>query len=219
MHSPRPSWRASHREGDEFVYIHNSGYWVEDVVVRADPAKFVFADGASEGFIKGKLGDNAPGGSSGKQVAGHVTREGERSGVTIELSWTDQYGDSQPATGGPLLPHIASLPPKSPRPVTQPAWQIGRPKGGASPEVLILVNGADGFVGTNVVIEADPDYFTFVLKRELGDLAGIGGLRFAGLPTDAGRALGVDFNVTYYDINGDEHRDHVPVKFDYGLSL
>ncbi|WP_431867383.1 hypothetical protein, partial [Microbacterium paraoxydans] len=54
--------------------------------------------------------------------------------------------------------------------------------------------------------------FTFVLKRELGDLEGIGGMRFVGRPTEAGRTFGVVFTVTYQDVNDEERTDYVPVE-------
>lgn len=214
--SPRPRWRVTHNDGDDWIYVHNSGYWVDDVVVRADPELFEFADGAEQGFIKGRLGDNVPGGSSGKQVAGRLTKRGEREGVTFTFSWTDQNGDAQPVAGVDDLPTSATLPARALEPVMQPTWQVGRPKQNPAKDVYMLVNGADGFVGTNVVIDADPAYFTFILKRELGDLTGLGGLRFAGRPTEAGRVLGVTFTISYNDVNGDEHIDYVPVEFGGG---
>jgi hypothetical protein len=145
-----------------------------------------------------------------------LTKKGEREGITFTFSWTDQHGDAQPGTSESSLPSTASLPPRALLAVTRPAWQIGKPKQNPGPDILLLVNGADGFVGTNVVIDADPTYFTFVLRRELGDISGIGGLRFAGRPTEAGTALGVNFTVTYNDMNGDEQTDYVPAKFGYG---
>ncbi|WEG10090.1 hypothetical protein PU630_05935 [Microbacterium horticulturae] len=68
-----------------------------------------------------------------------------------------------------------------------------------------------------MVIDADPNYFTFIRKKELGDLEGIGVLRFAGRPTDSGAAFGVDFTVTYEDANGDRCSDHVPAKFGFSF--
>jgi hypothetical protein len=141
--SPRPTWRISHRDGDDFIYVHNSGYWVEDVAVRADPELFVFAGGAGEGFIKGRLGDNVPGGSTGKQVPGELTREGARRGVAFDLSWIDQNGDRQPETSGSNLPSTASLPAKPLQKVVRPTWQIGRPKQSPGPDILVLANGAE----------------------------------------------------------------------------
>ncbi|MGB3374901.1 MAG: hypothetical protein WBA87_07160 [Microbacterium sp.] len=190
---------------------------LQDPVYNADIIRRVLAGGAGEGFIKGRLGDNVPGGSTGKQVPGELTREGARRGVAFDLSWIDQNGDRQPETSGSNLPSTASLPAKPLQKVVRPTWQIGRPKQSPGPDILVLANGAEGCVAKNVVIEADADYFTFVLKRELGDLEGIGVLRFAGRPTENGSVLGVDFYVTYEDVNGDEHTDHVPAKF--GMSF
>ncbi len=215
--SPRPAWRVSYRDGDDFVYVHNSGYWVQDVVVRADPDLFEFAGGASEGFIAGQLGDNVRGSSSGKQIPGRLTRKGASEGVRFQFSWTDQNGDRQPETSGEGLASEAALPPQRRRPPVRPTWQIGRPKQNPGKDVLVLANGAEGFVGKDVVIDADPSFFTFILKRELGDLAGIGILRFAGRPTEAGRVLGVTFTVTYLDANDEECTDHVPAEFGLGF--
>lgn len=209
--SPRPHWRVTHNDGDAWIYVHNSGYWVDDVVVRADPDLFEFADGAKQGFIKGRLGDNVPGGSRGKQVAGRLTKRGESEGVTFTFSWTDQHGDAQPVDGGDGLPTSATLPMRVLKPVTQPTWQIGRPKHHPDKDIFVLLNGADGFVGTKVVIDADPIYFTFILKRELGDLTGLGSLRFAGRATEAGAAFGVVFTISYNDVNGAEQTDYLPV--------
>lgn len=217
--SPRPTWWITHQDDDNFVFLRNKGYWVEDVTVRADSELFVFADGASEGFIKGRHAGNMPGESIGKQVPGELTREGIRRGVTFDLSWTDQNGDRQPETGGSDLLSTVSLPAKPLKKVIRPAWQIGIPREKSAPEVLMLVNGADGCVVKNVVIDADPNFFTFVLKRELGDLEGLGALRFAGRPTSMGSLHGVDFAVTYEDVNGDEHTDHVPEKFGMKVSF
>lgn len=214
--SPRPHWRVTRNDGDDWIYVHNSGYGVDDVVVHADPELFEFADGAEQGFIKGRLGDNGRGGSSGKQVAGRLTKRGEREGVTFTFAWTDQLGDAQPRTGVDGLPVSATLPARPLKPIMQPTWQIGRPKQNPAKDVFMLVNGADGFECTNVVIDAEPTYFTFMLKRELGDLAGIGGLRFAGRPTEAGRMLGATFTISYNDVNGDEHTDYLPMEFGRG---
>jgi hypothetical protein len=214
--SPRPRWRVTHADGDDWIYVHNSGYGVDDVVVRADPELFVFADGAKEGFIPGRLGDNVAGGSHGKQISGQLTERGEREGVTFTFSWTDQLGDAQPLTGMDDMPDFATLPARIPKQVSQPAWQIGRPKQNPAPDVWLLWNGADGFVGTEVKIDAEPAYFTFTLKRELGDLAGMGGLRFAGRPTQTGKVLGVTFTISYKDANGDDQFDYLPVEFGTG---
>jgi hypothetical protein len=217
--SPRPHWRVTHNDGDDAIYVHNSGYAVDDVVVGADPELFEFPEGAEQGFIKGRLGDNLPGGSTGIQVPGCVTRRGEREGVKFTFSWTDQNGDAQPMAGVDDLPTSASLAPRALKPVMRPTWQIGRPKQSASEDVLILVNGADGFVGKDVIIDADPTYFTFIRNRELQDLSGRGGLLFAGRPTEAGKVLGVTFEISYTDVNGDEHIDHVPKQFGMGWGL
>lgn len=214
--SPRPTWRVTHNPGDDWIYIHNSGYAVDDVVVSADPELFEFAEGAERGFIKGRLGDNTSGGSSGKQVAGTVTRKGEREGVTFTFSWKDQHGDTQPPSGFHDMPVTATLPPRTLLPVVEPTWQIGRPKGESDPDIYALVNGEPGFVATNVRIDASPQEFTFMVSKRLGDLSGVGGFKFGGRPEESGRILGVNFYVTYDDVNGDEHTDHVPKRFDRG---
>jgi hypothetical protein len=214
--SPRPRWRVTHNDGDDAIYVHNSGYAVDDVVISADPELYKFAEGAERGFIKGRLGDNDRGGSTGIQVPGRVTKRGEREGVTFTFSWTDQHGDAQPMAGTDDLPTSASIAARPLKPVIRPTWQIGRPKKNATEDVLMLLNGADGFVGKDVVIDADSAYFTFILNRELKDLTGRGGLLFAGRPTEAGKALGVTFEITYTDANGDEHTDLVPKQFGMG---
>ena len=108
--SPRPRWRVTHADGDDWIYVHNSGYGVDNVVVRADPELFVFADGAKEGFIPGRLGDNVAGGSHGKHISGQLSERGEREGVTFTFSWTDQLGDAQPHAGMDDMPDSATLP-------------------------------------------------------------------------------------------------------------
>lgn len=214
--SPRPRWRVTHNDGDDAIYVHNSGYAVDDVVIRADPELFEFSEGAEQGFIKGRLGDNDQGGSTGIQVPGRLTRRGEREGVTFTFSWKDQNGDAQPMAGTDDIPTSASIAARPLKPVIRPTWQIGRPKQNGTEDVLMLVNGADGFVGKDVVIDADSAYFTFILNRELKDLTGRGGLLFAGRPTEGGKALGVTFEISYTDVNGDEHIDLVPKQFSIG---
>lgn len=165
----------------------------------------------------GPLGDNRPGTPEGKQLRGEPTLRGRREGVTFDLSWVDQNGDQQPETSGEDLPSTVTLLAEPLNPVIQPTWQIGRPKQSARKDVYALANGSEGSITNNVVTDADPNSFTFILKRELGDLVGAGVLRFAGRPTDAGVALGVDFTVTYEDANSDEHTDHVPAKFGFSF--
>lgn len=109
-HSPRPCWRVTHQVGEDWIYVHNSGYWVDDVTVEADPQLFVFANGTAQTFMAGRFGDNMPGTSTGRQVAGKVTERGEREGVTFRFSWRDQRGDAQPSTETPDLSAMASLP-------------------------------------------------------------------------------------------------------------
>lgn len=211
-HSPRPNWRVSHRNGDDFIYVHNSGYPVKDVVVHADESLFIFADGATQGFINGTLGDSFPGSSPGRQVSGQLTKEGRQKGVEFRFAWTDQNGDLQPHAR-PDLPSSATLAPLPLQSIVQPTWQIGTPAQSPAKDIWALANGAAGSVTKNVRIDADANLFTFMLKKELGDLEGIGVLRFAGRPTEAGTHLGVDFHVTYEDANGEERTELVPARF------
>lgn len=210
--SPRPRWRVTYEPGEDWIYLHNSGYWVSDVVVRADPDLFEFADGARQGGIQGRLGGDGAGNPTGRPIQGRPTKRGEREGVTFTVSWTDQNGDAQPTGDRDDLPSTATLPSRALQPVVQPTWQIGLPRQSPGKDVLMLANGAQGFEAKNLVIDADPIYFTFVLKRELGDLEGIGGMRFVGRPTEAGRTFGVVFTVTYQDVNDEERTDYVPVE-------
>jgi hypothetical protein len=132
------------------------------------------------------------------------------------LSWTDQHGEPHPETQGDL-PSTVKLAAVIPRPGVQPTWQIGKPKSGGGKDVYVLANGAPDSVTNNVVIDAAPAYFTFMVKKELGDLVGPGYLPFAGRPTDGGAAFGVTFWVTYEDANGDEHSDDVLAKFGFSF--
>lgn len=214
--SPRPSWRISTDTpfGEDVYFLNNSGWRVSDVRFDADPGFFTF-DG--EAFFLGAFGDNNSGGSTGRQLRGEPTARGRREGVTFTVTWIDQNGDEQPQTAGGDLPGTVVMPPKPLKPVVQPTWQIGRPKQSPGKDIYVLANGAEGSITNNVVIDADPNYFTFILKRELGDLAGIRVLRFAGRPTDGGAAFGVDTTVTYEDANGDQHSDHAPAKFEFSF--
>lgn len=212
--SPRPSWRVSTDTpfGEDVYFLHNSGWQVSDVRLDADPDFFTF-DG--EAFFAGAFGDNNTGASTGRQFRGRLTNRGRREGVTFTVTWIDQNGDEQPKTAGGGLPSTVTLAPKPLKTVVQPTWQVGRPKQNPGKDIYVLANGAEGSITNNVVIDASPHYFTFTLKKELGDLEGIGILRFAGRPTDAGVAFGVDFTVSYEDVNGDPHSDHVPARFDF----
>ena len=214
--SPRPSWRISTDTplGEDVYFLNNSGWRVSDVCLDADPGFFTF-DG--EAFFPGAFGDNNSDALTGRQLRGEPTARGRREGVTFTVTWIDQNGDEQPQTAGGDLPGTVVMPPKPLKPVVQPTWQIGRPKQSPSKDIYVLANGAEGSITNNVVIDADPNYFTFILKRELGNLAGIGVLRFAGCPTDGGVAFGVDFTVTYEDANGDQRSDHVPAKFGFSF--
>lgn len=109
------------------------------------------------------------------------------------------------------------LPLKALKPLIQPTWQIGKPKENACREIYVLANGAESSITNNVRIDANPNYFTFILKKELGDLVGIGVLRFAVHPTDGGATFEVDFAVTYQDANCDENTDYVPAKFGFSF--
>lgn len=115
------------------------------------------------------------------------------------------------------MPGTVELAPEPLKPVVQPTWQIAKPKTGARRDIYLLANGAPESVTNEVVIDADPAFFTFTLKKELGDLIGPGYLPFAGRPTDGGAAFGVSFWVTYQDANDEEHTDDVLAKFDFSF--
>lgn len=214
--SPRPSWRISTDTpfGEDVYFLNNSGWRVSDVRLDADPEFFTF-DG--EAFFPGAFGDNNSGGSTGRQIRGEPTDRGRREGVTFTVAWIDQNGDEQPKTAGGDLPGTVALLPKPLKPVIPPTWQIGKPKSTGDKDIYVLANGAPGSVTNNVVIDAGPEYFTFMVKKDLGDLVGPGYLPFAGRPTDGGIAFGVTFWVTYEDANGDRHTDDVLGKFGFNF--
>ena len=56
----------------------------------------------------------------------------------------------------------------------------------------------------------------FFLRRELGDLARIGGFRFAGRPTQTGKMLGVTFTIGYKGANGGDQFGYLSVEFGTG---
>ena len=220
-HSKRPAWHVTYQEGDDFIFLYNSGWAVRDVTVRADPRLFAFRGGGSEGFIKGEHGDNLPGGSKGKQIVGELTKDGKREGVTFEVSWIDQNGDPQPATGGDAMPSTVTLAPQPTKRAIQPTWQIERLKHvtyRTDGEVFVLKNGSEGFVASDVLINADHHFFTFMRNRELGEIHGVDSLQFTGQVTEKGRLFGVTFSITYLDVYGDEQTDEVLAQFGGGLA-
>ena len=152
---------------------------MSDVHLDADPAFFTF-DG--EAFFPGPFGDGQLGGSTGRQFRGEPTARGRREGVHFSVRWTDEHGDEQPKTGGEGLPATVELAPEPFKPLVQPTWQIGKPKQNAGRDIYVLVNGAEGSVTNNIVVDANPNYFTFLLKKELGDIVGIGLQRLRGPP-------------------------------------
>lgn len=209
-----PSWSVSTKSefGDDCYVLYNHGWAVTDVSLEVDPALFVLE---GDGFFSGSFGDNTPSNSKGRQFRGRPTELGRAEGVVFSLRWFDQHGDEQPATSGETRRGEVTMKPKLR--IVRPSWQVGRPKHNPSPNTYAVANGAKGFVGTNISIDAPSEYFTFILTRELGDLTDIGLLRFTGRPSVAGQTLGFNFQISYTDVNGDLQVDDVPADFGIGF--
>ncbi|MBS3182398.1 hypothetical protein [Leucobacter manosquensis] len=206
--SPRPSWMVTEKpewgDAEDVHFLHNTGYSVRDVLLKADPAYFVFT---REAYFDGRFGDNTPGAGQGRQFFGRATELGLKEGVTFSVSWVDQNGDPQPESSGSHLPGEVFFQPS--HPIIQPTWQFGKRPDSAR-DAFVLVNGAPGFVGRGITVSADPEFFTFTKKKELGDLIGAGKLDFYGRVSDLGATLGFDFTITYVDVNGKKRTEQVP---------
>lgn len=206
--SPRPSWLLKEQK-EGLYYLTNMGWAVSDVELEVDPEYFTFE---TSRFFNGKFGDDTPGTGRGGNFEGAPTPRGRREGVTFHITWTDRHGDRQPETSGGTLPGSVSLPPEAPTAVIQPTWQVGRAKGKDPRIHLLLDHTHDKSVVKNVKLECDPVFFTFMGQHEWdGELFGEGRL-FPGQPTEYGHNLGVTFEVTYDDVNGNRQRDvvHLP---------
>lgn len=215
--SLRPTWRVDSREADDIYYLHNYGYGVSDVVIKADPEFFEFTDGATEALIMGQLGDNRPGTSEGKQFRGDATPRGRREGVTFTLSWVDQNGDEQPKTAGGDLPGTIKLAAEPQLPIVRPTWQVGRAKNQDSRIHLLVDHTHEQSMVKNVSLECDPAYFTFMGQHEWnGELFGKG-RPFPGEVTELGHNLGVAFTVSYEDVSSEQKQDIVLLPEGKGL--
>lgn len=210
---------------DHHFMLRNSGYPATDVSLTADESALVLR---SPVFRRGPFGDSSPGGTTGHTFDADLTDKGRANGVTFEIEYTDQAGDSHSETywlpPGQLFVNThesreeaydrgradlqKEIDAQRARQIVEPQWLLGREPGGR----YMISNSAIGSVAKDVKISANPAVFTFRGAPQWEDISvpadaetadTIGTRFFDGFVGQHGRMMGVDVTVSWTDENGD----------------
>lgn len=216
--------------GDDRFLLRNWGAPVMDPEVTVDESELVLRHPV---FRMGPFGT-----LKAHPFEGDLTEKGRSSGVTFQISYVDQAGDTQvmPYTLTPNKLHVnnhetreeayergltdgraelqAEIDEQRAKPTIKPQWLLARvPK----TSEYIIANTAVGSVARDVVIEASPLHFTFIGAPQWDDISvpedtenvdEIGTRKFRGHVNRSGASFGVLAMISWADENGDRWESH-----------